>query len=307
MGVDLGSTTAKTVVLDEQGEMVASTVVQMGAVSRAAVRASMDEALERAGVQRSDIVKVVSTGYGRRLVQIADSSFTEITCHARGAAVLWPGARLVIDIGGQDSKVIAVDDGGLVRRFAMNDRCAGGTGRFFEGLARALEVDLEEVGPLAMEGAAGLEISSMCATFGETEVISLIASGEDRADIAAAVHEAVTARTVGLVGRVGKVTPIVMTGGVAKNRAAVESLSRALGVAIQIPEEPQIAGAYGAALLARDAHEQDREAEELLPEAAADGPASPGGDDDRGSRRSASAATAVEFPDPATVMRFGRS
>jgi len=254
MGVDLGSTTAKTVILDQDANLVASSIVQMGAVSRAAVQVSMDQAMGSAGIDQADIARTVSTGYGRRLVALADSAFTEITCHARGAAKLWPGVRLVIDIGGQDSKVIAVDEDGFVDRFAMNDRCASGTGRFFEVLARALEIELAEVGPLAMSGSTGLEVSSMCATFAETELISLLARGEATADIAASVHRAVAARTVGLVAQVGKFTPVVMTGGVAKNAAAVHFVSKALGVPLEVPDDPQISGAYGAALIARDEH-----------------------------------------------------
>jgi predicted CoA-substrate-specific enzyme activase len=252
MGVDLGSTTAKTVILDSSGELAGSAIVQMGAVSRQAVGISMQRALAAAGIEQEAVARTVGTGYGRRLIPVADNTFTEITCHARGASVLWPGVRLVIDIGGQDSKVIAVDEDGMVDRFAMNDRCASGTGRFFEVLARALEIDVTEVGALAMSGATDLEVSSMCATFAETEVISLLAEGAEPPDIAASVHRAVAARTLGLVAQVGKRAPVVMTGGVAKNPAAVHYLSEALGLPVQVPTDPQISGAYGAALLARD-------------------------------------------------------
>jgi predicted CoA-substrate-specific enzyme activase len=254
MGVDLGSTTAKTVILDEAARPVAANVVQMGAVSRAGVQASMRQALDEVGVDARDVVRTVSTGYGRRLVETADNSFTEITCHARGAAALWPGVRLVIDIGGQDSKVIAVDENGFVDRFAMNDRCASGTGRFFEVLGRALEIDVDQIGAVALAGSDDLEVSSMCATFAETEVISLLAQGAEKADIAASVHRAVAARTLGLLAQVGKRTPIVMTGGVAKNPAAVHYMSQALGLPVEVPSEPQISGAFGAALLALDEH-----------------------------------------------------
>ncbi|PSR65368.1 MULTISPECIES: acyl-CoA dehydratase activase [Nocardia] len=252
MGVDLGSTTAKAVVVDQDGGLRGAGVVQMGAVSPAAVARAIDGALHAAGVTTGDIRRTISTGYGRKLVPGADRSFTEITCHARGAAALYPGVRLVIDIGGQDSKAIIVDDDGLVDRFAMNDRCASGTGRFFDVLARALEVDIEDVGELALSGADDLEVSSMCATFAETEVISLLAQGRARADIAASVHKAVAARTLGLVAQVGKASPVVMTGGVAKNVAALRYVSRALDRPVELLDQPQIAGAYGAGLLARD-------------------------------------------------------
>ena len=254
MGVDLGSTTAKAVIADAAGELVASKVVQMGAVSRQAAGIAVDAVLADAGLTQADIVRTVSTGYGRKLVPTADKSFTEITCHARGAAAMSPGVRLVIDIGGQDSKAIAVGEDGLVDRFAMNDRCASGTGRFFDVLSRALEVDVADVSDLALSGDDGLEVSSMCATFAETEVISLLAQGGAEADIAASVHKAVASRTLGLVAQVGKASPVVMTGGVAKNAALVHFLSDALRMPIQVLDEPQIAGALGAALIAREEH-----------------------------------------------------
>jgi predicted CoA-substrate-specific enzyme activase len=254
MGVDLGSTTAKVAILNEAGELIGSQVVQMGAVSKEAVRVAMEAALTETGLSQSDIVRTISTGYGRKLVPTADKTFTEITCHARGAAMLSPGVRLVIDIGGQDSKAIAVDEDGLVDRFAMNDRCASGTGRFFDVLCRALEVPIEDVGDLAMQGHNDLEVSSMCATFAETEVISLLAQGLETADIAASVHKAVAARTLGLISQVGKASPVVMTGGVAKNRALIHFLSEALRMPIEVLDEPQIAGALGAAIIAREEH-----------------------------------------------------
>jgi predicted CoA-substrate-specific enzyme activase len=252
MGVDLGSTTAKAAVVDRDGVLCGAQVVQMGAVSRAAVTRAIDGALAAAGVASTDIRRTISTGYGRKLVPGADRTFTEITCHARGAAALRPGVALVIDIGGQDSKAIVVDEAGLVDRFAMNDRCASGTGRFFDVLARALEVGIGEVGALALSGDGALEVSSMCATFAETEVISLLAQGCAPADIAASVHRAVAARTLGLVAQVGKASPTVMTGGVAKNPAALHYVSLALGHSVEVLDRPQIAGAYGAGLLARD-------------------------------------------------------
>jgi predicted CoA-substrate-specific enzyme activase len=254
MGVDLGSTTAKAVILDSAGTRVGTQVVQMGAVSREAVRLAMDAALAAAGITQAQIVRTISTGYGRKLVATADKMFTEITCHARGAAAMSPGVRLVIDIGGQDSKAIAVDDDGFVDRFAMNDRCASGTGRFFDVLARALEVEVADVSGLALRGDKNLEVSSMCATFAETEVISLLAQGAETTDIAASVHRAVASRTLGLVAQVGKASPVVMTGGVAKNGALLHFLSEALRLPIIVLDEPQIAGALGAAIIAREEH-----------------------------------------------------
>ncbi len=252
MGVDLGSTTAKVVIVDGAGQMCAAEVVQMGAVSRAGMARALEAALGTAGLAEADISHTIATGYGRKMVPGAGRTFTEITCHARGVAAMCPGVRLVVDIGGQDSKAILVDALGTAENFAMNDRCASGTGRFFEVLARAIECDLDELAELAIGGSKNLEVSSMCATFAETELISLLAQGERREDIAASVHRAVAARTMGLIAQVGRHTPVVMTGGVAKNAAAVHFLAEALRAEVTVPESPQITGAYGAALLARD-------------------------------------------------------
>ncbi|MTE01646.1 2-hydroxyglutaryl-CoA dehydratase [Paracoccus sp. YIM 132242] len=252
MGIDFGSTTAKTVILDLKGKRVAHAVAHMGAVSGDGVKASIKMALDQAGLTQADMGRTVSTGYGRRMLDMADKNYTEITCHARGAVAMVPGARLVIDIGGQDSKVIAVDDNGLVAQFAMNDRCAAGTGKFLEVLARAVEVDLDKLGELALGAREKLKISSMCATFAETEVISLLAEGHPKTDVMGAVHAAIAARTLGLVGRVGKKGPVVMTGGVARNPAAVHYIEQALDMPLILPELPQIAGALGAALIGLD-------------------------------------------------------
>lgn len=252
MGIDFGSTTAKTVIIDLEGNIVASCVAHMGAVSGEGVSVSVESALKEAGLRQEDMGRTVSTGYGRRMLDIADKNFTEITCHARGAVAMVPDARLIIDIGGQDSKVIAVDSNGLVAQFAMNDRCAAGTGKFLEVLARAMEIELDKMGDLALQAEQSLKISSMCATFAETEVISLLAEGNNKPDVLGAVHAAIASRTLGLIGRVGKKGPVVMTGGVAKNKAAVHHIEKILGMPIYLPPSPQIAGALGAALLALD-------------------------------------------------------
>lgn len=262
MGIDFGSTTSKTVILDRAGNMVASAIAHKGSVSNDGARISMAEALAKAGITEKDIARAVSTGYGRRMLDIADKSYTEITCHARGAVHLVPDARLVIDIGGQDSKVIAVDSNGLVEQFAMNDRCAAGTGKFLEALARAVNVGLEDMGPMAMSATETLSISNMCATFAETEVVALLAEGKPKHDVLGAVHAAIASRTVGLVARVGKREPCVMTGGVAKNIAAVHHIETALGLKLHLPPDPQIAGALGAALFALDEITAPAEADE---------------------------------------------
>lgn len=252
LGIDFGSTTGKSVILDDQGSLVAASVSQKGAVSDEGVKASLQAALDQAGIGLRQISRTVSTGYGRRMLDIADRSITEITCHARGAVAMVPTARMVIDIGGQDSKVIAIDPNGLVAQFAMNDRCAAGTGKFLEVLARAVNVEIEAMGALALEAKDKLLVSSMCATFAETEVISLLAQGVSKVEVLGGVHAAIAQRTIGLVSRVGKREPAVMTGGVAKNVAAVRHIEEALGLRLILPENPQVAGALGAALFALD-------------------------------------------------------
>jgi predicted CoA-substrate-specific enzyme activase len=252
LGVDFGSTTGKAVVLDAAGSVRGAAVSAKGAVSDLGVREAMAEALAAAGIEERDVARAVATGYGRRMLDIADRTITEITCHARGAVHLVPEARLVIDIGGQDSKVIAIDDHGLVAQFQMNDRCAAGTGKFLETLAEALDVELDDLGSLALQATEDVQISSMCATFASTEVIGLLAEGKDKIDLLGGVHAAVARRTSGMVARVGLREPVVMTGGVARNAAAVAHLERELGTTLILPEAPQLAGALGAALFALD-------------------------------------------------------
>ena len=252
LGIDFGSTTGKAVILDDEGAVVASCVSQKGAVSDEGVKVALANALQEAGITIAAIKRCVATGYGRRMLDIADRTITEITCHARGAVALVPEARMVIDIGGQDSKVIAIDATGLVAQFAMNDRCAAGTGKFLEVLARAVNIEIEDMGAIALGATDTVKITSMCATFAETEVISLLAEGVAKPVVVDGVHAAVAKRIVGLVSRVGQRDPIVMTGGVARNIAAIKHIEQALNTKLVIPSHPQVAGALGAALFALD-------------------------------------------------------
>ena len=252
LGIDFGSTTGKAVVLDEQGRVRGSAVSSKGAVSDLGVREALTQALAQAGITEAAVARAVATGYGRRMLEIADRTVTEITCHARGAVHLVPDVRLVIDIGGQDSKVIAIDENGLVAQFQLNDRCAAGTGKFLETLAESLDVELDEMGRMALDAEHDVKISAMCATFASTEVVSLLSEGARKVDILGGVHAAVAKRTAGMVSRVGLREPVVMTGGVARNPAAVRHLERELGATLILPETPQLAGALGAALFALD-------------------------------------------------------
>jgi predicted CoA-substrate-specific enzyme activase len=208
-------------------------------------------ALEQAGAARGDVVMLVATGYGRDSVAGKDKSVTEIACHARGAHSLYADARTVIDIGGQDSKAIALDAAGAVRKFEMNDKCAAGTGRFLEVMGRTLEVPLGEIGPRALQADAPAKISSTCTVFAESEVISLLAQGQGIERILAGLCLAVAQRINSLASRAGVTPRVIMTGGVAKNTGVVRAIEKAIGLAVTVPDDPQIMGALGAALIAR--------------------------------------------------------
>lgn len=251
-GIDAGSTTAKVVLIDEAGEVAARTLRPGGANLAASASSALEDALRTISADRQDIVCIVATGYGRNAVAEADRSITEITCHARGVYHLDPSARGIIDIGGQDSKAIVIDAAGSVVRFEMNDKCAAGTGRFLEVMARTLEVPLDRMGTLALESTSPAAISSTCTVFAESEVVSLAAQGRPVADILAGLCSAVAARAAGLAGRARVQPPVVMTGGVAHNAAVVAMIADKLGGSLSVPTDPQFSGALGAALFARD-------------------------------------------------------
>ncbi len=256
-GVDVGSATTKAVLVDARGAMLAHALLPSGGNLASAADAVVEKALADAGLTRDAITALISTGYGRENVAGRLKAVTEITCHARGAHALNPGVRAVIDIGGQDSKAIALDAKGMVRKFEMNDKCAAGTGRFLEVMARTLDVDLAAIGPIALTADAPARISSTCTVFAESEVISLLAKGESVPRILAGLCAAITQRVYSLASRVGMAPVLMMTGGVAKNSGVVRGIEQAAGMPVVIPEEPQIVGALGAALYARDAAEKE--------------------------------------------------
>jgi predicted CoA-substrate-specific enzyme activase len=250
-GVDIGAITAKAVVFDDEG-LLATALILAGYDRAAAALQVLDRALAQAGLAREQIARLVATGYGRVQVAGADRTVTEITCHARGAHHLCPDVHTVIDIGGQDSKGIAVGAAGKVLDFVMNDKCAAGTGRFLEVMAHALEVDLVDFGQLALAAPRRARISSTCTVFAESEVITHLAAGADRGEIIAGIHEAIAARVATMVGRIPVRDRVVLTGGVAHNAGVARMLEEKLGQPITVPEHAQLAGAIGAALIARD-------------------------------------------------------
>jgi len=251
-GIDVGSLCTKAVILDEKSRIISFAILRSGAVYKGAAEAAVNEVLKKAGLDFKQLDYIVSTGYGRERVPFADSKVTEISCHARGANFFSREAKTVIDVGGQDSKVISIDGKGHVLGFAMNDKCAAGTGRFLEIMAGALETDLEEMSELSFKAEENIEVSSMCTVFAESEVISLFAGGYAKTEICAAVFRAIARKIAGLAGQTGLIEKVIMTGGVAKSKGVVHFLEEKLGLFLVIPEDPQIVGALGGALFARE-------------------------------------------------------
>jgi predicted CoA-substrate-specific enzyme activase len=249
-GVDIGSVGTKAVVLGPGEALLGSAVIATGYNARSAGETALRQAAAAAGVALEALACVVATGYGRRSLPLAQRAVTEITCHAAGAHYLAADVRTVIDIGGQDSKVIRIGEGGRVEDFAMNDKCAAGTGRFLEVMARALEVDLEAFGSLSRQASRPAAISSICTVFAESEVVSLVAQGAARADIIAGIHAAVASRMVALAGRLGLSPPVMLSGGVARNSGVVAALEERIGFALIVSPRAQLTGAIGAALIA---------------------------------------------------------
>jgi len=249
-GIDAGSRTVKAVLLDARTrEVLGVEIGDQGVRPAGATAAVYDALLAGCGVRRDDVRFTVATGYARNLVAWADTTITEITCHARGVHHRMPSARTVVEIGGQDSKLLRLQADGTVRDFAMNDRCAAGTGRFLEMVSDKLDVPLARLGAAATESTRPAAISSMCVVFAETEIIGLLASGAAAADVVAGVLRAIASRVAAMAaGRVE--TPVAFTGGVALVDGTGAALGAALGAEVAVVPDPQTTGALGAALLA---------------------------------------------------------
>jgi predicted CoA-substrate-specific enzyme activase len=252
-GIDIGAATAKAVILGDGG-ILGYAIRPMGHDVKLAANKVIKEALEKAGLSISvdGLNYVVSTGYARGSIDFAHKTVTEIICHAKGAHFVIPSTRFIIDMGGQDSKAIEVDPEGNVTNFTMNDKCAAGTGRFLEVMAQVLEVEsVAEMGPLALQSKEPCRISSTCTVFAETEVVVLRAEGKDRKDLIAGVHKAVSSRVAAMASSLTIRPDAVFTGGVAKNIGVRKFLEEEFGMDLHVPDEPQIIGALGAALLAQ--------------------------------------------------------
>ena len=248
VGVDVGSNTAKAAVI-KKGRLLGTHLIATGYNVEAAGRRVVEELLSSLGLDMTSVEGIIATGYGRKSVAMADKTVTELMCHATGARFLDPSIRSLIDIGGQDSKAIVMDEKGRMTNFTMNDKCAAGTGRFLEVMARALEADLNEFGRLSLISEKPSKISSICTVFAESEVISLLSKGESRENIIAGIHEAIASRVASMANRIDISPPVMMTGGVSQNIGVVRALEKAIGYSILISPYAQLAGAIGAALL----------------------------------------------------------
>lgn len=249
-GIDSGSTSTDVVILNPDGTIRASSIIPTGGGAQQSAEASLKIALDEAGISEDEIANIVTTGYGRAYLDTGDDSITEITCHAKGAHYLNPDVRTIIDIGGQDSKVIRIEADGNVENFVMNDKCAAGTGRFLEMMARALQTSLEDMGTMGLEWHEDITISSMCSVFAESEVITLVAQNKAVPDIIHGLNNSVAAKVNTLVRRVGGQDLIMMTGGVAQNAGVVAAIEEKIGARLYISDKAQLCGALGAALFA---------------------------------------------------------
>lgn len=250
MGIDIGSTTSKCLILDEHGQIVSKSLISAGTGTKGPSKA-VETVFGTLGIDSGAISATISTGYGRNSFPGADKVMSELSCHARGANYLFPNAKTVIDIGGQDAKVMHIENG-LLSQFLMNDKCAAGTGRFLEVMSHVLQIDISEMSEAGARAKKPLEISSTCTVFAESEVISHLSEAANIDDIIAGIHKSVATRTAGLVKRLGLIPEVVMTGGVARNDNVRNYLSRELGVEIKTSPLAQYAGALGAALFALD-------------------------------------------------------
>ncbi len=252
VGVDVGSTQTKAAVVDRDGAIVGRALIDTGAHVTKAAENAYRKALEESAIAEDAVGYVVGTGYGRYKVTFGDTQVTEISCHGRGAAQMFPGTRTVLDMGGQDSKAISVSPNGDIADFCMNDKCAAGTGRFLGAAADALAIELNDLGPTALQSDRPVRISTTCTVFAEAEVLSWLGKGRNVEDILWGVHQSIAARTFGLLRRVGIKDEITFSGGVARNIGMIKAMEDKLGCTLNVSEESHFMGALGAALFALD-------------------------------------------------------
>lgn len=262
-GIDIGSTAIKVALVDENRKLVGHKISASGSMFYKYAKQSLKDLLDELGIDEKDLAYTVSTGYGRKLFKEADENISEITANAMGAVAAAEGKceiKTIINIGGQDSKAISLDSEGNVVNFAMNDRCAAGTGKFLDVVAMNLELEVDQLGDYHFRSkGTPLAINSTCAVFAESEIIGLLGNDNSVEDIVAGVHYSIAKRIIKLVKRVGIKDSIYFDGGPALNRGLVHSIENELGKEIFIPEFPQITTSYGAAILARDSYEYENE------------------------------------------------
>lgn len=259
VGIDIGSTSTEAALYDaEKNSILATSGIPTGGYPRKAGLSVYLDVLQKVDLDESAIHSTVSTGYGRTTLEFVDKKITEITCHARGARFVRPNVRTVIDIGGQDSKVISLDETGHVRDFVMNDRCAAGTGRFLEVISRVLEIPLEKMGEESLKSQNPVIINSTCAVFAESEVIGLLTQGVKREDILSGVNLAISNRILAMAGRIVPRADVVFCGGVARNQGMRKALEEALQLPVVVPDSPEMIGSIGAALMAAEMHTSKR-------------------------------------------------
>ena len=251
-GVDVGSTQTKAVIIDEHRKVVSHALIDTGANVVLAAEKAFQEALRGPGLQEEEVEYVVGTGYGRYRVTFGDTQVTEISCHGRGAVHVFPATRTVIDMGGQDTKAIRVSPLGEIQDFCMNDKCAAGTGRFLGAAASALGLELQDLGPTALEAEKSVRISTTCTVFAESEVLSWLGKGRKVEEILLGVHQSIASRSTALLRRVGVEEEVTFTGGVTKNVAMVKTIEDRLGTKVNVSDQSHFMGALGAALFALD-------------------------------------------------------
>ena len=247
LGIDLGSTASKAVILKDGKEVLGSAIIPSGTGTTGPQRA-YEGALADAGLTPQDITNIVSTGYGRNSFESSDFVISELLAHATGVHAMYPEARTLIDIGGQDAKVMSISENGKLDNFLMNDKCAAGTGRFLEVMAKVLELDISELKDYDAKAEGTIRVSSTCTVFAESEVISQLATDADIPSLVRGINASVAVKTAALVKRLGMKEPVYMTGGVARNTGVVRALERELGVKITVSDIQQLNGAFGAAI-----------------------------------------------------------
>jgi (R)-2-hydroxyacyl-CoA dehydratese activating ATPase len=251
-GVDVGSTQTKAVVMDEAKKIAGRALIDTGANTSMAAERAFQAAIENAGVREEEVEFVVGTGYGRYRVTFGNTQVTEISCHGRGAVHMFPGTRTVLDMGGQDTKAIRVGATGQILDFCMNDKCAAGTGRFLGAAASALDIPLDQLGPIALRAQRPVRISTTCMVFAESEVLSWLGKGKKIEDILQGVHQSIALRSMGLLRRVGIEHEVTFTGGVTRNIGMIAALEKPLGARLNVSDDSHFIGALGAALFAMD-------------------------------------------------------